>query len=183
MISTVSKKLLTLSLLAFVLIATTFTLAKNDERNGDGNEHWPKNSSWSYLSGNYGSWKENHGSWKQNLSKVLTSWQILCVRSAVEKRETSIVASETVFQAAILSGLNVRKTNLLNAWSLTTKQEIKSAVKKAWKAYEVIKKDAKNILRKWEKSAWKIYNADIKVCKVNIGDMEKESEDSIKTID
>jgi len=42
MIYNVSKKLLTLSLLAFVLIATTFTLAKGNEKNDGWDDHWTR---------------------------------------------------------------------------------------------------------------------------------------------
>jgi hypothetical protein len=77
----------------------------------------------------------------------------LCVKNAVEKRETSIVASNTIFQTAILQALTTRKTDLLNARSLTTKQEIKVAVKKSRDTFKSSKKSSELALKKQEKSA------------------------------
>ena len=106
----------------------------------------------------------------------------MCVKNAVEKRETSIVASNTIFQTAILQALTTRKTDLLNARSLTTKQEIKVAVKKSRDTFKSSKKSSELALKKQEKSAWEIFKTDIKSCKMDniVNNMEKESDNVFK---
>jgi len=159
MIYTLSKKLLVFSFLALALIATTFTFAKQDSSSLRGFKWW----SWTTVS----------------------SGQVLCIKTAVDKRETSMISSVSTFQTAILSGLNTRKTDLLNAWSLTTKEEIKMAIKKSRDTFKSTKKFAKETLRKWEKSARKTFRTDIKACKVSnlVMEIERENENTTKSID
>lgn len=166
------KKLLALSLLAFALIATTFTFAKNDDREKWEDDH--KNDRLYVYSLSWNSWS----------GKIITPEQIACIKTAVEKRETSIIASATTFQTAILSALTTRKTDLLNARSLTTKEEIKSAVKSARNKFKVSKKLAKETLRKNEKTVRKTFKAERKACKLSssLNEIEKENEET-KTID
>ena len=150
------KKLLSLSLLVFALIATTLTFAKNDSESSL-SLSWP----------------------------LFSSSNTECVKAAVEKRETSIIDSATTFQTSILSWLNTRKTDLLAARSLTTKSEVKLAVKKARDKYKSVKKLAKETLKKWEKSALKIYKKDIKACKISnkVDEIGQETESTISTIE
>jgi hypothetical protein len=83
-----------------------------------------------------------------------------------------------------LSALNTRKTDLLASRSLTTKEQIKSAVKKSRDTFKSSKKVAKETLRKSEKTAWKLFKTDIKACKVSSTfiEMEKDNEET-RTID
>ena len=158
MIYTVSKKLLTLSLLAIALVVTTFTFAKDNWSKLDQIKWW---------------------SW------VISSGQILCIKTAVEKRENSIIWVTTTFQTAILQALTTRKTDLLNARTLATKQEIKTSVKKARDTFRSSKKIAREALRVWEKSAWQTFKTDKQACKLSssISWLETENENTIKTID
>lgn len=159
MIYTLSKKLLVLSFLALALIATTFTFAKQDSLSLRSFKWW----SWATVS----------------------SGQVLCIKNAVDKRETSIISSVNAFHTAILSGLNTRKIDLSNARSLPTKEEIKVAVKKARNTFKSTKKLAKEALRKWERSARKTFRTDVKACKVSnlVMEIERENENTTKSVD
>ncbi len=155
---TVSKKLFALSLLAITLVITTFTFAKQDDLRAKEFKWW---------------------------SGTLISGQIACIKTAVEKRETSIIVVTTTFQTAILQALNTRKTDLLNARSLPTKAEIKTAVKKSRDNFKSNKKTAREAIRSWEKSAWSIFKTDKKACKLSstLNWLEMENENTTKTID
>ncbi|MEI8252874.1 MAG: hypothetical protein WCG25_03905 [bacterium] len=67
---------------------------------------------------------------------------------------------------------------------MTTKEQIKSAVKKSRDTFKSSKKTAKEILRKSETTAWKTFKTDVKACKVSSTfiEMEKDNEET-RTID
>ncbi|MFZ2151145.1 MAG: cytochrome b5-like heme/steroid binding domain-containing protein [Candidatus Absconditicoccaceae bacterium] len=193
MIYTISKKLLVISFLAFAIIAATFTFAKNDNKENDDGKNYlngiysqdddedddeeeddddsdKRNKSKKYLSGDFGS------------GVIITSEQILCVKDAVEVRETSIITANTTFQTALLSGFNTRKTALSNARSLTTKEEIKVAVKNARRNFKSSKRLSEVTLKRSEKAAGETFKKAIKTCNMDsiINNMEKEGENVFK---
>jgi len=186
------KKLLGLSFLAFAIMAATFTFAKNDNKENDDWKNYlngiysqdedededeeddddsdKKTESKKYLSWDFGSWV------------TITSEQILCVKDAVEVRETSMITANIKFQTAILSGLNTRKTALWNARSLTTKEEIKIAVKNARRNFKSSKRLSEVTLKRSEKATLEIFKKSIKACNMEgvINSMEKEWENVFK---
>lgn len=94
------------------------------------------------------------------------SWAIItCIKTAVDKRETTIFSAFTVYTDSSLASLATRKTSLLAAWNKPTKAEIKSAISVAWKTYKSSMSDNKALLHTSRSTAWAIYKADIKLCK------------------
>lgn len=90
---------------------------------------------------------------------------ITCIKSAVEKRETTLFSTLTTYQNDSLTVLTARKTALLDSWNKSTKLEIKSAVSSAWKAYKSSMLTLKSTLNASRNTAWTTYKADIKSCK------------------
>ena len=98
---------------------------------------------------------------RQQLSGVILS----CVATALDTRDTAVIAAVTAFQNGNLAALNTRKTALLAAWTKTTKSELKSAISAAWKIYQASMKDLKKVNDTAKKSAWSVFVAAVKVCK------------------
>jgi len=71
---------------------------------------------------------------------------VTCVKKALEKRETAVIAAYTTYQNGSLATLNTRKTSLLAAWDKTTKSDVKAAITAAWKAYKTSTTDLKTAL-------------------------------------
>jgi len=71
----------------------------------------------------------------------LTAEQLACVKTAVEKRENSLIATLDSFYASMKAAFETRKTELLAAWTITktvkeSKKTHQSARKEAWKTFE-----------------------------------------------
>ncbi|MEI6672752.1 MAG: hypothetical protein WCL02_05495 [bacterium] len=97
----------------------------------------------------------------QQLSGVV----VTCIKSALEKRETTLISAFTTYQNDSLTTLTTRKTALLASWDKSTKSEAKSAVSAAWKNYTSSMSALKSTLHASRDSAWSVYKNDVKVCK------------------
>ncbi len=90
---------------------------------------------------------------------------VTCIKTAVEKRETTLISALTNYQSGSLTILITRKTALLAAWDKLTKLEIKTAISAAWKAYKISMTDLKATLYTSRRAAWSTYKTEVKLCK------------------
>jgi hypothetical protein len=60
--------------------------------------------------------------------QTLSPTMIACIKTAVEKRENTVLSAVTAQQNGVISALNTRKISLLTAWNNATKSEIKKAI-------------------------------------------------------
>jgi hypothetical protein len=99
---------------------------------------------------------------------------LTCMRNAVAKRETSIIAAKEKSFAALDAAFKARKTALVAAWEKTEAKDRRQAINDAWKAFRMSHKEARAQLRTDDKAAWSTFKADAKACKVDAASSETE---------
>lgn len=100
-----------------------------------------------------------------NLSGAEVSAVVACMQTAVETRDTAIVAAFDTYATAVKSALNTRKDALKIAWAITDRKERRTAIMTAWKNYKIAIKDAKSALKTSKKTAWDTFKTASKACK------------------
>jgi hypothetical protein len=103
-----------------------------------------------------------------------TTTKIVCMQTAVEKRETAIIAAHDAFSVAIKNALVARKSALVAAWGNTDKVTRDAARKTAWSSFKTSAQAAHNAMREARKAVWSTFNTDAKICGVR-DHGEKES--------
>jgi hypothetical protein len=89
---------------------------------------------------------------------------VSCIQTALEKRETALIAVIDKYASDVKLLLTARLQALKSAWALTDKKARRAAIKKAWKDYNSGLVKARKGLRDGKNIAWKNYNADKKFC-------------------
>ncbi len=100
----------------------------------------------------------------QKQEQLLSGTVVQCIKTALIKRETSIVSAITTYQKVQLETLSTRQTSLLAAWNKTTKSEVKPLITATWKAFSTTMTTLKSTLATAKKTAWSTYKSDIKAC-------------------
>ncbi|MEK7493863.1 MAG: hypothetical protein AAB630_01765 [Patescibacteria group bacterium] len=95
---------------------------------------------------------------------VLSSLDVACIKSAVEKRDTAIIAAFDTLHDSAKTALTARKTALLAAWDITDRTARRAALKAAWKTYGDAIKSARATFRDARLAAWKQFRTDSKAC-------------------
>lgn len=90
---------------------------------------------------------------------------LVCVQTALEKRENVIISAFDVFSASSKTALQARRDALKTAWSLTEKKARRAAIKKAWNDFTAVEKAARKTLNKARLTAWNQYRKDLKSCR------------------
>ena len=105
----------------------------------------------------------------QTVSSSVTSTNLMkktldlpCIQKAAEKRESSIIATETKFASSSLTAFTTRKTEIVTAWGMTEAKARQEARTTAWKKFETAMKLARSTAKTEKLSAWTIYQADQK---------------------
>lgn len=102
----------------------------------------------------------------------------VCVQNAVTKRENAIIAGVDAFSTTVKSALQTRRDSLVNAWSITDKNQRRAAIKTAWDAFRGTWKSASTALRNARKAAWAQYRTDAKACHISPPLEERANESS-----
>ena len=102
---------------------------------------------------------------------------IACVKSAVEKRESAVIAAYDKKTAAIKTALTTRKTALKEAWDKTTIKERLVARLAAWKAFRAAKLGAQKVYVGEIKAVWRQFKTDRKSCGVTETNNESQGTD------
>jgi hypothetical protein len=90
---------------------------------------------------------------------------VTCMQTAVETRDTAILAAFDTYATTVKSALTARKDALKAAWAITDRKERRTAIMTAWKNYKTAIKDARVALKTAKKTAWDAFKAASKVCK------------------
>lgn len=94
----------------------------------------------------------------------ITEAMRMCIKPAVEKRETAIGAAFGAYTTSATTALTARKTALLAAWDLTDATARQTAIRTAWKTYRDATQTARKTLRAARVSAWTQFATDVKAC-------------------
>lgn len=90
-----------------------------------------------------------------------------CVRSAAATREKALIAARTIYNQNTLAAYTVRADALDKAYS-TEGVILKTETLKIWSAFKGSLLDATKKWKTVSTDAWKVYSADVKVCKATI---------------
>lgn len=110
-----------------------------------------------------------HGWWLKKLGKKdVLPLDPACMSSAVDKRDTAIIADLDTKNAALKTALETRRTALKAAWALTDADDRFQALKDAWKAYASSVKEAVRTFKTAKKDAWSQYHQDRLDCQIPV---------------
>jgi type IV secretory pathway TrbL component len=96
---------------------------------------------------------------------VVSPTTIACVGTAVNAREQAIGAAATKYTTAANASYSARATALAQAYTLTTKDAVRSAVKAAWSSFNSSMKSARGEWKTSRKTAWDAFRTAQKACK------------------
>ena len=102
---------------------------------------------------------------------------IACVKTAMDARETALMAGWATFNTSITSAYTMRKAALDAAWVMTDANARKTAIKAAWDAFKKSKQAAAKQWRTDQKAAWLAFRTATKTCKAGDVDVGGESMD------
>jgi hypothetical protein len=94
-----------------------------------------------------------------------TKIDLNCMKTAVEKRENSLISAYTTYTDKVKTARETRKSDLLNAWTIENWKERRAAINQAWINY---RKSVRSAHLEWisaRKSAWSQFEIDRKQCK------------------
>ena len=89
---------------------------------------------------------------------------LICMQTAVKKRDTAIMTAFSVFSNSIQLALSTRLTELKTAWGIQDASARKQAIKSAWEKYKKTAKSARETMQVARKNAWNQFKADRKAC-------------------
>lgn len=89
----------------------------------------------------------------------------LCSQEAIEKRDTRIAVTRSIYNTAMTSALNERKNKEKAAVALGDEGDKKSALKVSVETYKSQAKSAQSALTQARKIAWQTFENDIKKCR------------------
>ncbi len=91
---------------------------------------------------------------------------VQCVKSAIDKKDTSLTSSMASSSEALISTINNRNACQKSALDKTTEQEQFEANKICVNSFQTSSKNTNESLKKSRNDAWKIYRDDLKECSV-----------------
>lgn len=95
---------------------------------------------------------------------TISTLDIACVKTAVEKREDAIQAAFDAFSSAYKSALSARKADLSAAWSIADRKVRNLAIQAAWLKFRQSRHDARKTYNASRGTAWGQFITDRKTC-------------------
>lgn len=95
---------------------------------------------------------------------VLDATQMACIKTAIGKREDTLIAGHDAYALAIKNAYTARKTALMAAWDQTDRTARRNAVKVADKAFRDAVRTARMTWNTARRTAWKTFETDRKAC-------------------
>jgi hypothetical protein len=126
---------------------------------------WGPHGSTTFPIGEHGTTthrEENHDNYRHATST--TNIDITCVTNAVAARESSLGTALTTYAGGITGAYSKRASDLAAAYALTGNDQIRAAVKVAWKTFTTAVKGARSAWQKSKASAWTTFRTAIKGC-------------------
>ena len=96
--------------------------------------------------------------------KVPNTVNVACVATAVDARESAVIAAYEKRSTSITTALQTRQTALKAAWALTVAKDRNAAIRAAWTAFRISFKSANKTFRTERAAAWKTFNTARKAC-------------------
>lgn len=107
---------------------------------------------------------------------------ILCVKTALTKREDALIAGHSTYVTAISSAYSARKTALLAAWDSADAKTRRASVRSADKAFKTTVQTSKKAWSESRRGAWKTFEADRKACAPSVSSSDTGSSQSDSSI-
>lgn len=95
-----------------------------------------------------------------------TTYDLECMRNAVEKRDGLMVVAFDQYYASARSAMLNRKDRIRNAWYISDKGERNDEIRAADRAYRDSERSAARNRRNAERVAKDIYNDDVDGCRI-----------------
>jgi hypothetical protein len=92
---------------------------------------------------------------------------VSCIQSAIDTRDTAIIAAIDAYASAVKAALSTRKDALKAAWALSTRKDRRAALAAAWKNYNNAVRTARKDFKTARNSAWSQFNKDRRSCNAN----------------
>lgn len=102
-----------------------------------------------------------------NSNAQATILNVVCIQSAVEKRDYAIIVAHSTFNTSITSSLTTRKDSVKLAWAKPTRQERTTARKASYDVFRTSQKNAHATLRNVRKSSWSTFDTEMKACGIS----------------
>jgi len=99
--------------------------------------------------------------------KPAQTLNVTCIQNAIEKRDSAIITTHTVFSTSITSALTTRKDALKLSWAKPTREERSSSRKATYDAFKTAQKSTHETLRNVRKSSWSTFDTEMKACGVS----------------
>lgn len=95
---------------------------------------------------------------------ALDATALACMQTAVDSRDTAIIAAWDTQYPAVKTALQTRQSALKAAWAQTEQKTRRDATRTAWDAYKNSAKSARTAMKAAHKTAWTKFEADRKAC-------------------
>lgn len=92
---------------------------------------------------------------------------IACMKIEVEKRENALLSAYDAYTSKLKTAREIRKTDLLAAWSIQDPKERHTAIKTVWETYRNNVKTATTEWNQSRKTTWTQFSQDAKNCKAS----------------
>lgn len=114
-------------------------------------------------------------------TRVGTTTDLVCMQSAVEKRDNTLGDAWDAFGSTMNSAMHDRRDALKEAWGISDKNERNQAIRSAWESFRSTHKSARKDFNTERKDAWKVFKTDRKACGMSASDTsgERESDDNL----
>ncbi|GIW66661.1 MAG: hypothetical protein KatS3mg095_0559 [Candidatus Parcubacteria bacterium] len=96
------------------------------------------------------------------LDKTVSS---TCMKSAVEKRENSLLLGWENYASKVKTAHETRKNEILSAWQISDARQRQEAIKTVWEKYRKIITEAKVEWNQLKKNAWLTFYQESKKCR------------------
>lgn len=104
------------------------------------------------------------------VTPVSAALDLPCMVTAVDKRDTAVIAAWDTFSTSYKAALVARRDALKTAWNDTNKNTRRASVRNAWKAFRNTKKSTWRTRRSAIGAAWRQFNADRRACGAQAAD-------------
>ncbi len=102
-----------------------------------------------------------------------------CVSTAIDTRDSAIMAALSTYYTSVNASLQTRKDALKAAWLLTDTTARKAALKAAWATFKGTWKTSAKALNASRKKAWADYATYVKAtCKTTVDDAAQSATDN-----
>ncbi len=104
------------------------------------------------------------GAFMPIITRAEVTIDVPCAQSAVNVRETALIAAVDVYHTALTGALTARNSALQAAWAITDATTRRAARKDSWTAFQSTMTAARDALKASRQGAYSTFNTTIKTC-------------------